>query len=78
MTKHIKVLGTGCSACKSLTDVVDTVVTTHHIDATIEKIEDIEEIMSYNVMTTPVLIVDDVITSKGRIPSHQEILAMLS
>ena len=78
MSKTIKILGTGCSKCQSLTGVVKDVVSENNIDATIEKVEDIMEIMKYNVMTTPALVIDDVITIKGRVPSKDEVLALLN
>jgi len=78
MTKVIKILGTGCPKCKSMTGVVNDVVSENNIDATIEKVEDIMEIMKFNVMTTPALVIDDVITIKGRVPSKDEVLALLN
>ena len=78
MSKVIKILGTGCPKCKSVTQVVKDVVTENNIDASIEKVEDIMEIMKFNVMTTPAIVVDDVITIKGRIPSKEEVLALLN
>nr|BFF38508.1 thioredoxin family protein [Tenacibaculum mesophilum] len=78
MTKNIKILGTGCPKCKSMTAIVKATVTENKIDATIEKVEDIMEIMKFNVMTTPALVIDDVITIKGRIPSKEEVLALLN
>ncbi len=77
MTKSIKILGTGCQKCQSMTSVVQDVISENNIDATIEKIEDIMEIMKFNVMTTPALVIDDVITIKGRVPSKDEVLALL-
>ncbi|PQJ72822.1 thioredoxin family protein [Polaribacter butkevichii] len=77
MSKVIKVLGTGCPKCQSMTAVVKNVVSENNIDATIEKVEDIMEIMKFNVMTTPALVINDVITIKGRIPSKEEVLALL-
>ena len=78
MTKIIKILGTGCSKCQSLTSIVKDVVLENNIDATIEKVEDITEIMKFNVMATPALVIDDVITIKGRVPSKSEVLALLN
>ena len=78
MSKVIKILGTGCPKCKTMTGVVQDVVTENNIDATIEKVEDIMEIMKYNVMTTPALVINDVITIKGRVPSKDEVLALLN
>lgn len=78
MTKVIKILGTGCPKCQSMIGVVKDVVSKNDIDATIEKVEDIMEIMKYNVMITPALVIDDVITIKGRVPSKEEILRLLN
>jgi len=78
MTKVIKILGTGCSKCKLMTGVVSDVISENNIDATIEKVEDIMEIMKFNVMTTPALVINDVIAIKGRVPSKDEVLALLN
>lgn len=77
MSKVIKILGTGCQKCKSLTGIVEEVVKENNIDATIEKVEDIMEIMKFDVMTTPALVIDDVVTLKGSIPSKEEVLTLL-
>ena len=78
MSKVIKVLGTGCQKCKSMTGIVQDVVKENNIDATIEKVEDIVEIMEFNIMTTPALVIDDVVAIKGRVPSKDEVLALLN
>ena len=78
MSKVIKVLGTGCPKCQSMTNVVKEVVSENNIDATIEKIEDIMKIMEFNVMSTPALVIDDVIVIKGRVPSKEEVLTLLN
>ncbi len=77
MAITIKILGTGCQKCKTMTGVVSDVISENNIDATIEKVEDIMEIMKFNVITTPALVIDDVITIKGRVPSKDEVLALL-
>lgn len=73
----IKILGTGCPKCKLMISVVQDVVSENSIDATIEKVEDITEIIKFNVMTTPALVIDGVITIKGRVPSKEEVLAFI-
>lgn len=78
MSRSIKILGTGCPKCKTMTSVVQDVIAEHSIDATVEKVEDIMEIMKFNVMTTPALVIDDVITIKGRVPSKDEVLSLLN
>lgn len=78
MSISIKVLGTGCPKCKTMTSLVEAVVNENNIDASIEKVEDIMDIMKFNVMTTPALVINDVITIKGRIPSKAEVLTLLN
>lgn len=78
MSKVIKILGTGCPKCQSMTGVVTEVVSENNIDATIEKVEDIMEIMKFNVMTTPALVIDNTVTIKGRVPSKKEVLELLN
>lgn len=77
MTKTIKILGTGCPKCKTVTALVEEVVNKQNIKATIEKVEDIMKIMEYNVMTTPAVVIDDEIKIKGRIPSKTELVSLL-
>jgi len=76
--KTIKILGTGCPKCKSMTSIVQKVVADNNIDATIEKVEDIMEIMKYNIMSTPALVIDEEIKIKGRVPSKTEVLELLT
>ena len=61
-----------------MTGVVKDVVSENDIDATIEKVEDIMEIMKFNIMITPALVIDDLITIKGRVPSKDEVFALLN
>jgi len=77
MSKIIKILGTGCPKCKTTTSLVEEVVKENNIDAEIIKVEDIMEIMEYNVLSTPVLVIDEQITIKGRVPSKNEIVELL-
>ncbi len=74
---EIKVLGTGCAKCKTLEKLTRDVVAKNGIDATITKVEDILEIMKFNVMSTPALVVDGKVVIKGRVPSESEIAVLL-
>ncbi|MFT5164870.1 MAG: small redox-active disulfide protein 2 [Saprospiraceae bacterium] len=76
--KEIKILGTGCPKCKRTTALVEEVVKETGIDATVEKVEDIMEIMKYNVLSTPVIVVDEEVKIKGRVPSKSEIIELLN
>ena len=77
MSKAIKILGPGCPKCKTTAALVAEVVNENNFDATIEKVEDIMEIMKYNVLSTPVLVIDEDIKIKGRVPSKKEIIELL-
>ena len=75
---EIKVLGTGCPKCKKLTEAAQAAVSELGLDASIEKVEDINAIMSYGVMMTPALVIDGDVKSVGKVLSVDEIKAMLS
>jgi small redox-active disulfide protein 2 len=75
--KHIKILGTGCSKCKQTEAIVKEVIAQLGINATVEKVEDIEKIMEYNVLSTPVLVIDEQIKVKGRVPMLEEVKSLL-
>lgn len=74
---EIKVLGTGCSKCKSLEKVTLQVVEEMKLDAKVTKVEDIMEIMNFGVMVTPALVIDGQVVVKGRVPSPLEIKELL-
>jgi small redox-active disulfide protein 2 len=75
--KNIKVLGTGCAKCTTTYQNVLEAVKQLGIEAEVTKIEDIEELMNYNVLTTPVLMIDEVAKIKGRVASTTEIIELL-
>jgi small redox-active disulfide protein 2 len=75
---EIKILGTGCAKCKALEKLTREVVDELKLDATITKVEDIMEIMTYNIMSTPALVVDGKVVVKGRVPSANEIKQLLT
>jgi small redox-active disulfide protein 2 len=75
--KNIKVLGPGCPKCKATYKNALEAVKQAGIEANVEKIEDLKEMMKYNVLTTPVLIIDEVAKIKGRIADVSEIKQLL-
>ncbi|WP_445712960.1 thioredoxin family protein [Flavobacterium sp.] len=75
--KTIKVLGPGCPKCKTTFHNVQEAVKQLGIEVEIIKVEDIEEMMKYNVLTTPVLVIDEQIKIKGRIAQIDEIKELL-
>lgn len=75
---EIKVLGTGCTKCKTLEKNTNEAVKELGIDATVTKVEDIMEIMNFGVMITPALVVDGNVVLKGKVPSVEEIKQLLT
>lgn len=75
--KTIKILGTGCPKCKTMEAIVREVITENNIEAEVIKVEDIMEIMKYNIMSTPALVIDEQITIKGRVPTKMEVIELL-
>ncbi len=75
--KTVKVLGTGCPKCKTTVQYVNEVISKNNIEAAVIKVEDIVEIMEYNVMATPALVIDEEVKVKGRVPAKSEILELL-
>ena len=63
---EIKVLGTGCASCKALYTAVIQAVSETGIEAKVVKVEELTEIMKYNVMSMPALVIDGKVVSSGR------------
>ncbi|NLO19633.1 MAG: thioredoxin family protein [Ignavibacteria bacterium] len=72
--KTIKILGTGCPKCKQTIALVKNVVEKNNIEAEVVKVEDIQQIIAYNILSTPAIVVDEVVKIKGKLPSESEIL----
>ncbi|MCO6477830.1 MAG: TM0996/MTH895 family glutaredoxin-like protein [Phaeodactylibacter sp.] len=76
--KSIKVLGTGCPKCRQTEAIVRQAVDELGVEATIEKVEDIMQIMAYNILSTPAVVIDEEVKIKGRVPAAGEIKSLLS
>lgn len=74
---EIKVLGPGCAKCKSTWNAIEKVVKENHLDVKLTKVDDIMEVMKYNIMTTPAVVVDEVVKIKGKVPSESEVKNLL-
>ena len=74
----IKVLGMGCSSCKALYSTVQEAVKELGIDAIVEKEEDLNKIMAYNVMSLPALVVNEKVVSKGQKLTVEQVKKLLS
>ncbi len=73
----IQVLGTGCAKCKQLTANAEKAVAELGVQATVEKVEDLREIMKFGVMTTPALVIDGKVKSAGKLLSPQDVKQLL-
>ena len=69
----IHVLGTGCKKCVSLKDNVEAVLKETGLQADVQKIEDINEIINFGVVSTPALVVDGQVKVVGKVPTQAEI-----
>lgn len=69
----IKVLGTGCANCKKLEVHVKEAIKQLGIEAVVEKVENLQDIMAYGVMKTPALVVNEQVKVMGRVPSIEDI-----
>lgn len=74
----IKVLGPGCPKCKTTYNNVLEALKKVNVEARVEKVEDIEEMMKYNVLNTPVLMIDEQIKIKGRVAKVGEIVDLIN
>jgi small redox-active disulfide protein 2 len=69
----IKVLGTGCTACKTLEKNTLRAVQELGNVASVEKVEDIAEMLEYQIMRTPALVIDEQVVLTGRVPTSDEL-----
>ncbi|WP_422528766.1 thioredoxin family protein [Serratia fonticola] len=75
--KHVKVLGTGCSSCKITIQLIQQVADERGVAIQLEKVESLSEIMKYKVMSTPAVVIDDIVIHAGGIPSRDIIESWL-
>ena len=69
----IKVLGTGCANCRNTIALIEHVAKAKGIAVTLQKVEEMRDIMSYGVMSTPGVVIDGEVVSSGKVPSRDEI-----
>ncbi len=69
----IKILGSGCANCKKLQALAEETLKEMNVTASIEKVEDIQNIMGYGVMRTPAIVINEKVKAFGRIPGKDEI-----
>ena len=74
----IEVLGTGCKKCKMLHEVVTKAVQEAGVDALVEKVEDFQKIMAFDLLMMPGLAINGEVKAAGRVPNVEEIKRMIS
>ena len=74
---EVLVLGPGCAKCKKTYAVVEEVIKDNNLDVKLSKIEDIAEMMKFNIMATPAVVVDGTVKIKGHVPSADEVKKVL-
>ena len=73
----VKVLGAGCTKCKSLEQKLQDLKSQYQLDIEIQKVTELKDIMSYGIMMTPGLVIDGKLKSVGKVPREDEILKWL-
>lgn len=74
---EIKILGIGCPKCKRLEELTREALAEAGVEAVITKVTDVHAIMSYQIMSTPGLVINEKVKSAGRLPRKEEIIAWL-
>lgn len=74
---QIKILGSGCSRCEALEKMVKKAVTEMNLEASVEKVGDIQEILKYQVMRTPALVINEKVLLSGVVPGMTELKSLL-
>lgn len=74
----IKILGSGCPNCKKLAALAQNAAAQMGIETQLEKVTDHNEMMKYNILSTPGLVINEKLVSAGRIPSEAEVTSFLA
>ena len=75
---EIKVLGSGCAKCKTLEKLTREAIAEVGVVAEIEKVEDMYKILSFGVMSTPALVINQKVVLSGRVPSMTELKELIA
>ncbi len=76
--KQIKVLGTGCANCKSTFQLIDTVAKAQGVAVELSKVEDLQAIMAFGVMSTPAVVIDGKVVHAGGVPTRDKVAQWLA
>lgn len=75
---NVKVLGPGCANCKATVALIEQVAKAKGLDVTVEKVEDLQSIMSYGVMATPGVVIDGKVVHAGGLPKPDDVAKWLA
>lgn len=75
---NIKILGPGCANCKKLEAIAREAASTANVQAEFDKVSDMKQIMRYDLLSTPGLVINDKLVSSGRIPTVAEVQKWLT
>ncbi len=73
----VKILGVGCSRCHALENEIRRIVERERINARVERVDDMNELLRYRLLALPGLVIDEHLVSAGRVPSRAELTALL-
>ena len=76
--KNIKVLGSGCANCKTTFQLIEDTASERGIEISLEKIEELSEIMRYGVMSTPGVVIDEKVVHAGGVPAKESVMNWLA
>lgn len=74
----IKILGSGCANCKRVEQIARKIVTEMSLEAEVTKVTDYNDIMAYNILSTPGLVVNEKVVCSGRIPTPAEVTTWIT
>ena len=75
---EVKILGTGCPNCKRLEKVTRQALDETGVEATVTKVTDMMDILSYKIPATPGLVIDGEVVSYGRVPTKAETTSLIT
>lgn len=74
----IKVLGTGCASCKNTLKLISEVAQASGVAIALEKVEDVQQMMRYPIMSTPAVVIDEQVVHSGGVPSRSKVEGWLN